>query len=320
MLTPSGASFSGKIAYPNQSLRTLFYRDLEPYRDQVAELTANSVHSPRSREAYRHCVQDFFAFWKGTDLPLSQALVDAYKVALQERGASANTINLRLSAIRAMARVLEANGLIPTELAIALQRTKGAPKRNVKRGIWLSNAQARALLDAPDPNTLLGLRDRAILGILLGTGLRRTELTALEVKHLRTLEGRLCIVDLKGKGGRYRTIPLPAWVAARLTQWLNASGITEGKIFRNFRKGNRIAGQGLTGVSVDRIVKRYGQALGLQVSPHDLRRTFAKRLRRNGGSLEQIQLVMGHASIATTERYLGVDLDLENAVTDLAIY
>ena len=317
---PSGAKILAQIGFGNVRYGNLSYADLAPYQEQIADLTANSVLSPESKRAYRVGVREFFAFWQGAGLPLSRGLVEAFRADLLAKGVSASTVNLRLCAVRAMASVLEANGLIPTDIARAIRDTKGVPLRGQRQGNWLSPKQAKDLLEAPDPKTLLGLRDRALLGVLLGTGLRRTEATLLEVRHLKTLDGRLCIVDLQGKGGRLRTIPLPAWVATRLTQWLTASGITEGKVFRNFRKGNRIAGTGLTGVAVDKIVKRYAKPLGIEVAPHDLRRTFAKRLRKQGGALEQIQLVLGHANIATTQRYLGTELELENAVTDLATY
>ena len=114
-----------------------------------------------------------------------------------------------------------------------------------------------------------------------------------------------------------RTVPVPGWVKVWLDEWTTEAGVTEGCVFRAINKGGRVYGDGLTANVIWSIVQgvrgRDGRA---ELAPHDLRRTCAKLCRAAGGDLEQIQLLLGHASIATTERYLGSRLDLVKAVND----
>jgi site-specific recombinase XerD len=88
---------------------------------------------------------------------------------------------------------------------------KSAKTQGIRIGNWPSQRQAQALLSAPDISTLRGLLDRAIVAVLLGCGLRRSEVAALSFAHLQQRDGRWCIVDLVGKHGRVRTAPMPAW-------------------------------------------------------------------------------------------------------------
>ena len=103
------------------------------------------------------------------------------------------------------------NGLLAPELASGIARIKGVRSHGVRVGNWLSLRQAQALLNAPDVTTKKGLRDRAMFATLLGCGLRRSELANLTMKHVQQRDNRWCIVDLVGKHGRVRTIPMPAW-------------------------------------------------------------------------------------------------------------
>jgi integrase len=141
------------------------------------------------------------------------------------------------------------------------------------------------LLNAPDPQTLTGRRDRAILAVLLGCGLRRAELLRLNVADLQQREGRWVLPDLTGKGNRIRTVTVPAGVRAWIDVWLSAAGITTGRIFRPVNKRDVIAGTEIRDEkAVWRLVMRYAQATDLgKLAPHDLRRTCAKLCRKAGG-------------------------------------
>ena len=178
--------------------------------------------------------------------------------------------------------------------------------------------QASALLNAPDPLTLKGLRDRAMLALLVGCGLRRAELLALNVNSIQQREGRWVIPDLLGKGNRLRTVPVPGPVKARVDEWLLVLGIGQGKIFRPVNKGGHITSESIADEkAVWQMVLKYAQATSLgKLVPHDLRRTCAKLCRKAGGDLEQIQMLLGHASIQTTERYLGTEQNLAAAIND----
>jgi len=119
------------------------------------------------------------------------------------------------------------------------------------------------------------------------------------------------IVDLRGKHGRVRSIPMPSWAKAAIDQWASSAEISSGPVFRGVNKGDRLSGESLTSQGVWRCVEKYSD-----VAPHDLRRTYAKLAHKGGAKLDQIQLSLGHASLTTTERYLGVHQDLHDAPCD----
>src|SRR5882672_8926068 len=139
----------------------------------------------------------------------SKATVSAWRASLETRGLGSSSIIIRMSAIRKLAGEAVDNGLLAPDLAAGIARVKSVKSVGIRTGNWLSLRQAQALLAAPNPGTLKGLRDRAILAILLGCGLRRSEVASLTFKHIQQRGGRWCIVDLRGKHGRIRTAPVP---------------------------------------------------------------------------------------------------------------
>ena len=122
-------------------------------------------------------------------------------------------------------------GLLSPELAAGVRRVKGAKKLGVRLGNWLTVEEARRFWQAPDPATLKGKRDRPILAVLLGCGLRRRELADLEFTHLQQREEHWAIVDLVGKGGHIRTVPVPDWAKATIDLWIAAAEISAGRLF-----------------------------------------------------------------------------------------
>ena len=202
-------------------------------------------------------------------------------------------------------------------MAAGITRVKGAKSKGVRVGNWLSVRQAQTLLNAPDVSTKKGLRDRAMLAILLGCGLRRSEVAALTLKHIQQRDNRWCIVDLVGKHGRVRTIPMPTWTKNAIDAWTSEVGVTEGHLFRPVNRGDQVCGERMSEKVVWQMLKTYIAGAGLpDIAPHDLRRTTAKLCRAAGGELEQIQLLLGHSSVQTTERYLGTKQDLAHAPND----
>lgn len=156
-----------------------------------------------------------------------------------------------------------------------------------------------------------------MLAVLFGCGLRRSELVGLDVNDVQVRQGHWAIVDLIGKGGHIRTVPIPAWVKAALDQWTAATGIKAGRIFRAVA-GGKVWGDGISQNVVWYVVKDCCERAGLQnIAPHDLRRTCAKLCHTNGAEIEQIQFLLGHASVQTTERYLGCKQNLGHPVNDL---
>jgi len=279
----------------------------------VVDLVLNALTSIHSRRAYERALTDFLD-WHAQQgrPPLSKALVQAYKVKLQDDGLAPSTINLHLSAIRKLAREAGDNGLLDPVLAQGIERVKGVKSAGVRSGNWLTREQAQQLLDAPDVGTLKGLRDRAILAVLLGCGLRRAECAKLTFDHLQQREGRWVMCDLVGKGNRVRTVPMPSWCKAAIDEWAQAARIEGGRIFRAIHKGGYVNGASMTSQAIADVVHTYA----VDVAAHDLRRSFAKLAHKGGAGLDQIQLSLGHASIRTTEKYLGVEQDLVDAPCD----
>jgi len=287
-----------------------------------AELTAlvlDGVTSEHSKRAYAKGLALFFTWVKERGpRAFSKALVQEYRASLLGGNLAPATVNLRLSPLRKLAREMADNCLLPPELAAGIGRTRGIKQEGVRAGNWLLREQASDLLNAPDPATLKGKRDRAMLALLVGCGLRRAELLGLNVDDIQQREGRWVIPDLMGKGNRLRTVPVPAPVKARVDEWLLAAGVGKGRIFRPVNKGGRVNGEAIEDEkAVWQVVLRYARETELgKLAPHDLRRTCAKLCRKAGGDLEQIQLLLGHASIQTTERYLGTEQNLATAVND----
>jgi Phage integrase family len=131
-------------------------------------------------------------------------------------------------------------------------------------------------------------------------------------------QGHWAIVDLIGKGKHIRTVPIPEWAKAALDVWTAGAGIKQGRIFRAVARTGKMWGDGISQNVVWYVVKTCCERTGLEhIAPHDLRRTCAKLCYTNGGEIEQIQFLLGHASVQTTERYLGCKQNLGHPVNDL---
>lgn len=283
---------------------------------RVRALVIDSVSSPHSRRAYTTALDDFRTWSEGSSRrPFDRESVQQYRKHLESRAMSASAVNLHLTAIRKLAREAAANGLLSHESAAAIVGVKGHRQKGVRTGTWLSPEQAKALLDAPPPDTLRGKRDRALLALLLGCGLRRDELASLVWDRVAKREDRWVIADIEGKGNRIRSVPMPRWAKSAMDRWTAASGIREGLFFRAINQKGEV-GNGLTAQAVYLIVRGYADQLVIRIAPHDLRRTFAKLAHRGHAPLEQIQLSLGHESVVTTERYLNVEQDFADAPCD----
>jgi integrase len=209
--------------------------------------------------------------------------------------------------------------LLDRSVAQGIVSLKGVRQSGDRAGNWLSREQARDLLSQPEVDTIEGKRDRAILAVLLGCALRRSELAALKCGHIQQRDGRWVVVDLVGKGKRVRTVPIPPFVKVAIDAWTAAAGLSEGPLFRRVlrRKYLEKTPAALSERMIWHIVTKYARQTGLvdKPAPHD-RRTCAKLCRDSGGDLEQIQFLLGHASMQTTERYLGSRQNLKEAVND----
>ncbi len=156
-----------------------------------------------------------------------------------------------------------------------------------------------------------------MVAVLLGCGLRRAELAAVRVDDLQRREEHWVFADLIGKGGHVRTVPIPNWVGSAIQTRLTAAEIASGNMFRAINKTGRLAPNAFSPKVIWSIVTSACRDCGLAgVAPHDLRRTCARLCHNAGGEIEQIQYLLGHESVQTTERYIGCKQRIRNAVND----
>ncbi len=278
----------------------------------------NSLTSQDAQRGYRHAIDEFVDWYCSEPrLAFNRIVVLRYRSHLESRQLAPGTVNLRLGAVRRLAYEAADCGLLSADLAAGIRRVKGVKKLGVRLGNWLTAEQGQALWQAPDRERLKGKRDRALLALLLACGLRRHEAVALTLDHLQKREEHWAIVDLVGKGGHVRTVPVPDWVRSELEEWLAAARIDRGKLFRRVNKVGKAWGEGMTVKAVWHIVKESAKSIGVaKLAPHDLRRTCARLCHVSGGELEQIQFLLGHVSVQTTERYLGCKQRIRSAVND----
>lgn len=284
----------------------------------VIRLVTQSLDSPNSRVMYERALTDFLSWYQDQrKTGLTRAVVNEYKDHLRNLKYAPASINQKLSAIRKLAVEASYNGLMDGQMALGVKEIKGVKTAGVRIGNWLAKDQAERLINSTDRTTLKGLRDRAILAVMIATGLRRSEVASLTFDHIKQREGRWVIVDLVGKGNRIRTVPMPSWCKVAIDQWTESASFKDGRIFRSINHGDNLSGDSMTSQAIQDVVKLYADKCDYELQAHDLRRTFAKLARKGGADLMQIQLSLGHSSIKTTERYLGEIQDLTSAPCDV---
>src|SRR5882724_11805502 len=228
----------GKRRVPKTVLRL-------PDLDQAKSAVLNSLSSIDAQRGYRHAIEEFIQWYCSEPrLSFSKTVVLRYRIHPESRHLAPGTINLRLGAVRRLAHEAADCGLLSPDLAAGIRRVKGVKTLGMRLGNWLTAEQGHVLWQAPDHQRLKGKRDRALLALLLACGLRRHEAVALTLDHLQQREEHWAIVDLVGKGGHVRTVPVPDWVRTELDDWLAAAGIDRGKLFRRFNKVGRTWGDG----------------------------------------------------------------------------
>jgi site-specific recombinase XerD len=281
---------------------------------KLKALVLDSVSSPITKRVYNLGLDEFFAWFGQEPRPgFTKATVSAWRVALEARGLGAVSISVRITAVRKLAVEAADNGLLAPELASGITRVKGVASKGVRLGNWLTVKQAQTLLKTPDASTTKGLRDRAILAVLLGCGLRRSESAGSADVRTRPAAGWSLVHRRSRRKARARADDSYAGVDQSGNRCVDHGG-------GNFRRPGIPSGESrrsgprnpaLNEKVVWQLLQRYTAVAGVPgIAPHDLRRTCAKLCRASGGELEQIQLLLGHASVQTTERYLGTKQDL----------
>ncbi len=208
---------------PNYRRRVLRLPDL----DHCKLAVLNSLGSPASRRVYEYAIDQFIAWYCSEPrLAFNRIVVVRYRMHLESRGLAANTINQQLAAVRRLAHEAADSGLLSPELAAGISRVKGVKQLGFRSGNWLSAEQSSEVLKHACGDSIRAKRDYAML---FGCGFRRSELVRLQLDEVQMRQGHWAVVDLIGKGGHIRTVPIPEWVKAALDQWTGAAGVKEGR-------------------------------------------------------------------------------------------
>lgn len=276
---------------------------LEPFLDF---LQLERGLRPKSVESYRSDLARFLRFLReaavGAPGDLTAAVLHEHVARLARDGLAPTSIRRAQSALRAYFAFLSDEGVLDADPSDRMD----SPKAPMPLPEFLTREEAARLVEAVDPDSRAHWRDRAILELLYATGMRVSELVGLETSML-DLKRRDCLVQ--GKGGKERLVPVGRAACEALDRYLRGvrprldKGRSGGAVFLN-QRGTR-----LTRAGVWTIVRKAAARAGISraVSPHALRHTCATHLLEGGADLAAVQEMLGHASIATTERYAHLD-------------
>ena len=263
--------------------------------------------SKNSLSAYRRDLT-LFANWLELDSECTKSIYQVVEADLtaymaSKRDDKASTANRRLTVFKRFYRYALRQHLVEQDPCLKLRAAKQA-QRFPK---VLSEEQITTLLNTPDTDQALGLRDRTMLELMYASGLRVSEIVSLKTVALGLNEGVVRVVN--GKGGKERLVPFGAEAGEWLRRYLQEARhvLLEGKTCQEVFVG-RHTGSGLTRQAFWSIIKRYAQLADIKVplSPHTLRHAFATHLLNHGADLRVVQLLLGHADISTTQIYTHV--------------
>ncbi len=244
-----------------------------PDLEQSKSAALNNLTSPSSQRSYDHAIREFIEWYCSEPrLAFNKTVVTRYRISLEQRQYAASTINLRLAAVRRLAYEASDCGLLSPDLAAGIRRVKGARRLGVRIGNWLTAEEGRRLVGAFGASTPKERRNRAMIAVLIGSGLRRAEAAGLKLEDVQLREGHWVIADLNGKGGHIRTVPVPDWVKRAIDEWTMSAGLISGPQFRAINKAGRTWGNGFTSKVIWSIVREGAANCGLTgLAPHDLR-------------------------------------------------
>jgi integrase len=274
---------------------------------QLAQLAVSGMPSASTRRNYSREIARYLA----TGLALDRSGVHEYLRRMRARHAGHSAQNVALAAIRKLATEANTRGALDDQTLSAIERVQCSRRTTPRFGRWLTAAEAQSVLDcagheALDP--LTKARNQAVVACMLGCGLRRIEVVTLEWHQWQTINNRPAWVDLVGKGAKLRTVPCVRWAARYVDHWREkfdgqqfdggSSSPATGKVFS------------MSGQNAYLIVRAAGELAGVgKLTPHDLRRTWARLAYEGGADLKQVQQLLGHESVKTTERYIGLHVE-----------
>lgn len=279
-----------------------------PSGAKPALMYLGELHTEYSKRTMRSAL-NLFARWGGADslldvewAKLTPVAVSAFMRQQLSAGKSAVSVNLYLCALKGVAKAAWQLELLNHD---ALDRIRSIKQVRVSRlpvGRSLTYSESAALLSAAAGDDPQKIRDRAILTLFLGCGLRRAEICSLQMDKVDLFDGTIRLI---GKGNKERKAFLTPDVQRTVAEWLDVRTEVPGYLFGNYTVGRRLrVDRPLNPSSLSRILKKYCDAAGVDsVTPHDLRRTFATRLIDKNVDLVTVKNLMGHANIATTSLY-----------------
>jgi integrase len=224
---------------------------------------------------------------------------------------SFNTINLYLSAVKGVLRTSFQYKRMSLEQYASFQFVKGLTGKTGFAGAVLPQTVCSEIFDGCDDGTIIGIRDAAIFGVMLSSGLRRNELASLQLSDYDPLAPKVTVI---GKGNKKRSPFLHPKIKDRLDYYISqVRGEEPGPLFYRIRRGNVVTNEGLLSNGIYYICRNRAGILGIDdIRPHNLRRTFATALYDKGESLIMISKLLGHSSVETTKRYLDINIDVES--------
>ncbi|MBL0172404.1 MAG: site-specific tyrosine recombinase XerD [Gemmatimonadaceae bacterium] len=276
-------------------------------------LTLEDGASPRTLDAYRHDVIRCATFMRANGITnvatITPAALREFIYHLKDLGLAGSSIRRNISALRTWYRVLLAEGIVthdPTERLDSPQRWRALPE-------VLSVDEVTRLLAAPGLDERLAFRDRAMLELAYGAGLRVSEWIGLAVKDVLLQDG---LVRVFGKGSKERLVPIGRSAIGAVAVYVRElrpvleRGNGRGTLFLNAQ------GRPLSRMGAWKILRKYVTLAGIEksVSPHTLRHSFATHLLEGGADLRAVQEMLGHADIATTQIYTHVDREYLRSV------
>lgn len=291
------------------------------YIDQfLAWLEVEKGYSPHTVDGYGRDIEEFVRFCGRQSEPASitSALVQRFVGSLYTTNASASVAR-KLSAMRTFFRFLARLQVLETDPLVGV----AGPKRSHAIPSFLTVDEVFALLEAPGPQDSYYRRDRAILELLYATGMRVSELTAGNLGDF-DLAGEM--VRVRGKGSKERLIPFGRAAHEALEGYLSERvSLIAARLQRGLQPEVRalfLNGRGsrLTARSVERLIQAYGlrAGIGVAVTPHSLRHSFATHLLEMGADLRTVQELLGHVSLSTTQQYTHLNIDHLTKVYDQA--